>query len=77
MLHYYLEALYMCGLNDKLITVIKKYWGQMIEYGFDCCPEIFNPENEFESPYHAPEINSACHAWSCTPAYWIALLYGH
>lgn len=69
--HYYLEALYSCGLKDKTIAKIKDYWGKILDAGFDCCPECFNEENDFESPYNAPEINSACHAWSCTPAYWI------
>lgn len=74
MMHYYIEALVSCGLKEKAIEKIKQFWGDIVEKGFDCCPEIFNPENEFESPYDAPEINSACHAWSCTPAYWLTIL---
>jgi len=69
--HYYLEALHACGLKEMAMTKIKDYWGKMLQCGYDCCPECFNEHNDFESPYHAPEINSACHAWSCTPAYWI------
>ena len=72
--HYYLEALYNCGLTDKVIEVIKDVWGKMLDAGYDCCPECFNENNDFESPYNAPEINSACHAWSCSPAYWINLI---
>jgi hypothetical protein len=75
MMHYYIEALYSCGLKQEAMDVIKDYWGKIIESGFDCCPEVFNPSDEFESPYLAPEINSACHAWSCTPAYWISRFY--
>lgn len=74
MIHYYLEALDKCGLHDKMTDVLKQYWGAIAACGFDCCPEVFNPQNPFESPYSAPEINSACHAWSCTPAYWISKL---
>lgn len=74
MRHFYIEALYNNGLKNQALDFIKVYWGQIVNSGFDCCPEVFNPENEFESPYNAPEINSACHAWSCTPAYWIPLL---
>lgn len=70
--HYYLEALYNCGLKDRMIEKIKDYWGKMLDCGYDCCPECFNEHNDFESPYNAPELNSACHAWSCTPAYWIS-----
>lgn len=75
MMHYYLEALYSCGLKEEAIQEIKSYWGKIVDYNFDCCPEIFNPNDHFESPYSAPEINSACHAWSCTPAYWIYRYY--
>lgn len=71
MRHFYIEALYNNSMKKEALDFIKSYWGQIIDAGFDCCPEVFNPDNEFESPYHAPEINSACHAWSCTPAYWI------
>jgi len=74
MIHYYIEALYRSGLKQKALDVIRANWGRILDTGLDCCPEIFNPANEFESPYNAPEINSACHAWSCTPAYWIRLL---
>ncbi len=75
MMHYYIEALHLIGKDKDALSFIKEYWGQILDAGFDCCPEVFNPENEFESPYRAPEINSACHAWSCTPAYWIKKLY--
>ena len=71
MIHYFIEALVKSGLCDKAIDVVKDIWGRILDAGFTTCPEIFNPENDFESPYNAPEINSACHAWSCTPAYWI------
>ncbi len=74
MMHYYIEALVACGLKEEAVEKIKEFWGAITQKGFDCCPEIFNPSDEFESPYHAPEINSACHAWSCTPAYWIPRL---
>ncbi len=69
--HYYLEALFGCGMNEKAIDVIRDYWGKILDCGYDCCPECFNENNDFESPYNAPELNSSCHAWSCTPAYWI------
>ena len=75
MMHYYIEALYNCGEKEKAIDVIKDYWGKMVDFGFDTCFEVFNPENHFESPYNAPEFNSSCHAWSCTPAYWIYRYY--
>ncbi len=75
MMHYYIEAMFSCGMKDKAMEFIKSYWGEIVRLGFDCCPEIFNPVDHKESPYNAPEINSACHAWSCTPAYWIRKYY--
>ncbi|MBQ3055476.1 MAG: hypothetical protein IJC88_05155 [Oscillospiraceae bacterium] len=74
MIHYYLEALVGAGMETVAADKIRTYWGLMLDAGFDCCPEAFNPNDDFESPYGAPEVNSACHAWSCTPAYWIPKL---
>ena len=71
MYHYYVEALYKAGLNDKAEEVIRNYWGKMVDLGADCFFEVFNPENERESPYGDFVTNSACHAWSCTASYWI------
>ncbi len=75
MMHYYIEALFTAGMKEEAMDFIRSYYGRIVAAGFDTCPEIFNPGNEFESPYGAPEINSACHAWSCTPAYWIKRYY--
>lgn len=72
MMHYYLEALWRCGRKEQALSFIRDYWGQIAGFGFDCCPELFNPDNHLESPYDCPELNSGCHAWSCTPAYWLA-----
>lgn len=71
MTHYYLEALFNCGETDKAFAYIKKYWGAIANAGFDCCPECFDLENERVAPYKNVVLNSACHAWSCTPSYWI------
>ena len=76
LMHFYIDALCQCDLKDKAVEKIRSFWGQLVDFGFDCCPEIFNPEDHMESPYSAPEINSACHAWSCTPIYWIQKLFG-
>lgn len=75
MMHYYLEALYTHGLYDQVLSCIKDYWGAIADAGFDCCPECFQPGNDRLTPYGHPAINSACHAWSCTPAYWIRRYY--
>lgn len=76
LMHYYIDALYQCGMKEKAMAQIKSFWGQLVDFGFDCCPEIFNPKDHMESPYSAAEINSACHAWSCTPVYWIHKYFG-
>ena len=75
MMHYYIEALYACGFKERAMETIKDYWGEMLDAGFDCCTEVFDTKNHFLSPYNSPELNSACHAWSCTPAYWIHRYY--
>lgn len=75
MMHYYLEALFACGMQEKALEEIKTFWGGILEAGFDCCPECFQFGNERLSPYAHPAMNSACHAWSCTPAYWIRKFY--
>ena len=71
MTHYYLEALYSCGKANTALEYIKKYWGAIIKAGFDCCPECFDISDERVTPYSNPILNSACHAWSCTPSYWL------
>lgn len=71
MQHYYLEALYGCGMTDEAEGLIKSFWGAMLNAGFDCCPECFVPGDDRFSPYCNPTLNSACHAWSCSAAYWI------
>lgn len=77
MMHYYLEALFNNGLEDMALERIKEYWGAMLNAGFDCCPECFKLGDERLTPYANPALNSACHAWSCTPAYWIRRYYSN
>ncbi|MDE3915860.1 hypothetical protein JA521_26325 [Klebsiella pneumoniae] len=55
--------------------VVLGYWGIMAEYGVDTFWEAFDPHNPKASPYGAMQINSYCHAWSCTPAYFIRSLF--
>lgn len=71
MTHYYLEALCSCGMAETANEYIKNYWGAIINAGFDCCPECFDITNDRVTPYSNPVLNSACHAWSCTPSYLI------
>lgn len=71
MYHHLIEALIISDRKKMALNIMKGYWGKMISYGADCFFEIFNPNNEFESPYGSILINSYCHAWSCTPTYFI------
>ena len=71
MYHHYIQALIDCGLKDKARTVMTDYWGAMVEMGADTFFELFDPENPEESPYGNKAVNSYCHAWSCTPSYFI------
>ena len=69
--HYYIEALIKAGLFDEAIGKLRYYWGKMLEDGADTFYEIFNPENNEESPYGGKIVHSFCHAWSCTPSYFL------
>ncbi len=71
MYHHYVQALIDCGLKQKARTVMTDYWGAMVETGADTFYELFDPENPEESPYGNKAVNSYCHAWSCTPSYFI------
>ena len=70
-MHYYAEAMFQCGMREEATAKIREYWGEMVMRGADTFWEVFVPENPKASPYDQPLINSYCHAWSCTPAYFI------
>lgn len=69
--HYLIEALISCGMNDEAKTRLIDYWGGMVQKGADTFWEIYDPNNDYLSPYNFFPINSYCHAWSCTPVYFI------
>ena len=71
MYHHVVEALFVAGLKEEAIQLLKNYWGKMIELGADTFWEAFKPEEPGFSPYGSPIMSSYCHAWSCTPAYLI------
>ncbi len=71
LMHYYLEALCVSSLEDEAKDIMRSYWGKMIELGADTFFELFNPKNPDESPYGGKAVNSYCHAWSCTPSYFL------
>ena len=50
---------------------LQTYWGGMVTKKADTFWEVYDPNNEYLSPYNFFPINSYCHAWSCTPVYFI------
>ncbi len=69
--HYYIQALVNCGLKEEARTALANYWGGMIRKGADTFWEAYDPANDYLSPYNFFPMNSYCHAWSCTPVYFI------
>lgn len=75
MYHHYIDALIRSGEEERALDEIKRYWGEMIRDGADTFWELYNPYNKYESPYGSVIINSFCHAWSCTPTYFLRKFY--
>jgi len=69
--HYYIAALLQCGLQSEAKDALINYWGGMVKKGADTFWEVYDPGNDFLSPYRFFPVNSYCHAWSCTPVYFI------
>ena len=69
--HHFIAALLKCGLRERAVAEIKAYWGAMVDDGADTFWELFDPQRPDFSPYGSKLINSYCHAWSCTPAWFI------
>lgn len=69
--HYVVEAMFRLGMADKAEEYIKTYWGGMVRQGADTFYEVYVPDDAEFSPYGNRMVNSMCHAWSCTPAYFI------
>ena len=69
--HYLIDAMLQCGMNEAAKDYLVEYWGGMVNKGADTFWEAYDPENDFISPYNFHPLNSYCHAWSCTPVYFI------
>jgi hypothetical protein len=67
--HYIVEALLVSNLHPQALTLLRTYWGGMIQAGADTFWEAYAPETPRLAPYGDFHINSFCHAWSCTPSY--------
>ena len=75
MYHYYAQALIDSGESEKAYELIMNYWGGMVKTGTNTFFEVYNPENPMESPYRNVALLSQCHAWSCTPSYFLRKYY--
>ncbi|MEO3404820.1 glycoside hydrolase [Mucilaginibacter sp. CAU 1740] len=71
MFHYYVAALIESGLKAEAKDALQTYWGGMVKKGADTFWEVYDPNDELKSPYNFYPVNSYCHAWSCTPVYFI------
>ncbi len=67
--HHYVEACFAAGDAERAEKFIYDYWGGMIKRGARTFWEVYYPQDDKFSPYLDPALNSSCHAWSCTPAY--------
>ena len=71
LVHHLVEAYLTCGMDTEAYQLISTYWGGMIEKGATTFWEIYDSENPYKSPYNSHLFNSYCHAWSCTPAWFL------
>ena len=69
--HYTVEALFKAGLTDEALAYIRRIWGGMVSLGTDTFFEAYVPGDPTFSPYDDNKVNSMCHAWSCTPTYFL------
>lgn len=69
--HYFIQSMIDCGMDKEAKEALIEYWGGMVNKGADTFWEAYDPANDFLSPYNFFPMNSYCHAWSCTPVYFI------
>lgn len=69
--HYTVEALLATGARAEAEAYVERIWGGMVREGADTFYEAYRPGDPDFSPYGDRKVNSLCHAWSCTPAYFI------
>ncbi len=69
--HYVIEAMIQCDMKTEAKALLVNYWGDMVKKGADTFWEVYDPKDDFLSPYNFFPVNSYCHAWSCTPVYFI------
>lgn len=70
-MHYLVEAMITAGMPEDARDLLVSYWGGMVAKGADTFWESYDPNDDYISAYNFHPLNSACHAWSCTPVYFI------
>lgn len=70
--HYLIDAMLLAGMDKKAREYLAEYWGGMVKKGADTFWESYDPNDDFISAYGFSPLNSSCHAWSCTPVYFIS-----
>ena len=58
-------------MRQEAKQALATYWGGMVEKGADTFWETYVSQDDFLSQYNFYPLNSYCHAWSCTPVYFI------
>lgn len=69
--HYVVQAMIESGMAEEAKELVLDYWGGMVKKGADTFWEVYDPSDDYLSPYGFFPVNSYCHAWSCTPVYFI------
>lgn len=69
--HYLIDAMLIAGMDSEARAYLEEYWGGMVKKGADTFWESYDPDDDFISAYGFSPVNSSCHAWSCTPVYFI------
>ncbi|MDE6311863.1 MAG: glycoside hydrolase [Muribaculaceae bacterium] len=70
-MHYLVDAMILADMPAEARDLLETYWGGMVDKGADTFWESYDPDDDFISAYSFHPLNSACHAWSCTPVYFI------
>ena len=71
LVHHLVQSYLLCDMDEEADHLIENYWGGMVDKGADTFWEIYNPNDAYTSPYNSHLFNSYCHAWSCTPAWFL------
>ena len=65
-----MEAMIQCGMGQEAKEKLTSYCGGMVKKAADTFWEVYDPQNDFLSPYNSYPVNSYYHAWSCTPVFY-------